>query len=597
MYLKSTKDIKRRGESMIKKLAPYMKKYKTQLMLGVLCAALEAIFELLIPLVMAQIVDVGISTGNTIYTIKMGLLMLVMAAISLSFGIGLSKFSAIAGQGFGAELRQAEYEKIQTYSFKNIEKFSTASLITRLTTDITMIQNALTMGIKLLVRAPMMLIVACILAVTISPKLAMIFLVSMPVLIISIGLIIKNVKPKFESMQKKIDNLNTTVQENLIGIRVVKSFVRRNKEKEKFKNSNDELLQASEGAFGIVVLNMPIMQLVVFASIIGILWFGGNMVHAGTLTVGKLTSFMTYSFQILMALMMLSMVLMMLSRSVASVQRIIEVLEEEPDIKDPVNPITEVKNGEIEFRNVNFKYEDDSDENNLEGINIKIKAGETIGVIGSTGSGKSSLVQLIPRLYDATEGEVYVGGVNVKNYHIETLRNEVAMVLQKNTLFSGTIKENLMWGNENATDAEIEAAASSACVDEFIDRLPGRYDMHLEQGGVNVSGGQKQRLCIARAILKQPKVLILDDSTSAVDTATDAKIRKAFAEDLKDTTKIIIAQRVNSVSTADKIIVMDDGKISAIGTHDELMESSEIYKDVYESQTEGSGDFDENGGE
>lgn len=574
---------------MIKKLAPYMKKYKTPLILGVLCAALESIFELLIPLVMAQIVDVGISSGDTGYTIKMGLLMVVMAAISLSFGIGLSKFSAIAGQGFGTELRQAEYEKIQTYSFKNIEKFSTASLITRLTTDITMIQNSLTMGIKLLVRAPMMLIVACILSVTISSKLAMIFLVSMPVLIIAIGLIIKNVKPRFEAMQKKIDNLNTTVQENLIGIRVVKSFVRRNKEREKFKASNDDLLQASEGAFGIVVLNMPVMQVVVFSSVIGILWFGGNMVNAGTLTVGKLTSFMTYSFQILMSLMMLSMVLMMISRSVASAQRIIEVLEEEPDIKDPVNPVTEVRDGEIEFRNVNFKYEDDSDENNLEGINIKIKAGETIGIIGSTGSGKSSLVQLIPRLYDATEGEVFVGGVNVKNYHIETLRNEVAMVLQKNTLFSGTIKENLMWGNENATDAEIEAAAASACVDEFIDRLPGRYDMHLEQGGVNVSGGQKQRLCIARAILKQPKVLILDDSTSAVDTATDAKIRKAFAEDLKDTTKIIIAQRVNSVATADKIIVMDDGKISAMGTHDELMESSEIYKDVYKSQQEGVG--------
>ncbi|WP_195986725.1 ABC transporter ATP-binding protein [Clostridium sp. D53t1_180928_C8] len=574
---------------MIKKLAPYMRKYKTPLILGVLCAALEATFELLIPLVMAQIVDVGISTGDTGYTIKMGLLMVVMAAISLSFGLGLSKFSAIAGQGFGAELRQAEYEKIQSYSFKNIEKFSTASLITRLTTDITMIQNSLTMGIKLLVRAPMMLIVACILSITISPKLAMIFLVSMPVLIISIGLIIKNVKPRFEAMQGKIDNLNTTVQENLIGIRVVKSFVRRNKEKEKFKVSNEDLLQASEGAFSIVVLNMPIMQVVVFASVIGILWFGGNMVYAGTLTVGKLTSFMTYSFQILMSLMMLSMVLMMMSRAVASAQRIIEVLEENPDIKDPVNPITEVKDGEIEFRNVNFRYEDDSDENNLEAINIKIKAGETVGIIGSTGSGKSSLVQLIPRLYDATEGEVYVGGVNVKDYHIETLRNEVAMVLQKNTLFSGTIKENLMWGNENATDTEIEAAATSACVDEFIDRLPGRYDMHIEQGGVNVSGGQKQRLCIARAILKQPKVLILDDSTSAVDTATDAKIRKAFAEDLKDTTKIIIAQRVNSVSTADKIIVMDDGKISAIGTHDELMESSEIYKDVYKSQQEGVG--------
>ena len=574
---------------MIKKLAPYMKKYKTPLILGVLCAALEATFELFIPLVMAQIVDVGISSGDMGYTIKMGLLMVVMAAISLSFGIGLSKFSAIAGQGFGSELRQAEYEKIQTYSFKNIEKFSTSSLITRLTTDITMIQNSLTMGIKVLVRAPMMLIVACILSVTISSKLAMIFLVSMPVLIIAIGLIIKNVKPRFEAMQKKIDNLNTTVQENLIGIRVVKSFVRRSKEKEKFKASNDDLLQASEGAFGIVVLNMPVMQVVVFSSVIGILWFGGNMVNAGTLTVGKLTSFMTYSFQILMSLMMLSMVLMMISRSVASAQRIIEVLEEEPDIKDPVNPVTEVRDGEIEFRNVNFKYEDDSDENNLEGINIKIKAGETIGIIGSTGSGKSSLVQLIPRLYDATEGEVFVGGVNVKDYHIETLRNEVAMVLQKNTLFSGTIKENLMWGNENATDAEIEAAAASACVDEFIDRLPGRYDMHLEQGGVNVSGGQKQRLCIARAILKQPKVLILDDSTSAVDTATDAKIRKAFAEDLKDTTKIIIAQRVNSVATADKIIVMDDGKISAMGTHDELMESSEIYKDVYKSQQEGVG--------
>ena len=574
---------------MIKKLAPYMKKYKTPLILGVLCAALEAVFELLIPLVMAKIVDVGISSGDTWYTIKMGILMVLMAAISLSFGIALSKFSAIAGQGFGAELRQAEYEKIQGFSFKNIEKFSTASLITRLTTDITMIQNSLTMGIKLLVRAPMMLIVACILSVTISPQLAMIFLISIPVLTTAIALIMKNVKPKFEAMQKKIDNLNTTVQENLIGIRVVKSFVRREKEKEKFKFSNEDLLKASEGAFSIVVLNMPIMQIVVFSSVIGILWFGGNMVNAGTITVGKLTSFMTYSFQILMSLMLLSMVLMMISRSIASAQRIIEVLEEESDIKDPVNPVTEVKNGEVEFRNVNFKYEDDSDENNLEAINIKIKAGETVGIIGSTGSGKSSLVQLIPRLYDATEGEVYVGGVNVKDYHLETLRNEVAMVLQKNTLFSGTIKENLKWGNENATNAEIEAAATSACVDEFIDRLPGRYDMYLEQGGVNVSGGQKQRLCIARAILKQPKVLILDDSTSAVDTATDAKIRKAFAEDLKDTTKIIIAQRVNSVQTADKIIVMDDGKISAIGTHDELMENSEIYKDVYKSQQEGVG--------
>ena len=574
---------------MIKKLSPYMKKYKKYLFLGVSCAALEVIFELLIPLVMAKIVDVGIAADDTAYTIKMGLLMVCMAMISLSFGLALSKFAAIAGQGFGAELREAEYIKIQSYSFKNIEKFSTPSLITRLTTDITMIQNSMTMGIKLLVRAPMMLICACVLAITISPKLAMIFLVSIPVLVISIGLIIKAVKPRFDIMQKKIDNINTVVQENLIGIRVVKSFVRQAKEKEKFKASNDDLVNASTRAFGLVVLNMPIMQFVVFSSVIGILWFGGNMVYAGTLTVGKLTSFMTYSFQILMSLMMISMVLMMISRSVASASRILEVLEEEPDIVDPANAVMEVKDGEIEFRNVNFKYEDDSEENNLENINIKIKAGETVGIIGSTGSGKTSLVQLIPRLYDATNGEVFVGGRNVKEYNIEALRNSVAMVLQKNTLFSGTIAENLRWGNAEATEAQIEAAASSSCVDEFIDRLPGRYDMHIEQGGVNVSGGQKQRLCIARAILKEPKVIILDDSTSAVDTATDAKIRKAFAEDLKNTTKIIIAQRVNSVCEADKIIVMDDGKVNDIGTHDELMERCEIYKDVYKSQQEGVG--------
>ena len=574
---------------MIKKLYPYMKKYKKYLFLGVSCAVLEVVFELLIPLVMAKIVDVGISLGDTGYTIKMGLLMVCMAMISLSFGLALSKFAAIAGQGFGAELREAEYIKIQSYSFKNIEKFSTSSLITRLTTDITMIQNSMTMGIKLLVRAPMMLICACVLAITISPKLAMIFLVSIPVLVISIGLIIKAVKPGFDAMQKKIDNINTVVQENLIGIRVVKSFVRQAKEKEKFKASNDDLVNASTRAFGLVVLNMPIMQFVVFSSVIGILWFGGNMVYAGTLTVGKLTSFMTYSFQILMSLMMISMVLMMISRSVASASRILEVLEEEPDIVDPANAVMEVEDGEIEFRNVNFKYEDDSEENNLENINIKIKAGETVGIIGSTGSGKTSLVQLIPRLYDATNGEVFVGGRNVKEYNIEALRNSVAMVLQKNTLFSGTIAENLRWGNAEATEAQIEAAASSSCVDEFIDRLPGRYDMHIEQGGVNVSGGQKQRLCIARAILKEPKVIILDDSTSAVDTATDAKIRKAFAEDLKNTTKIIIAQRVNSVCEADKIIVMDDGKINDIGTHDELMERCEIYKDVYKSQQEGVG--------
>ena len=574
---------------MIKKLLPYMKKYKRAAYLAVLFAICEAIFELIIPLIMAQIVDVGITNSDVSYTIKMGILMVCVALISLSCGLALARFAAIAGQGLGAELRSAQYKKIQTYSFKNIEKFSTASLITRLTTDVTSIQNSATIGLKLLVRAPIMLIFACIFAARISPRLALIFLVSVPVLTIAITLIIVNVRPKFEIMQRRIDKLNTVLQENFIGIRVVKAFVRDKKEKEKFKAGNDSLLQASESAFSIVVLTMPIMQLVVFASLICIFWFGGHMIFEGTLEVGKMTSFTAYSFQILMSLMMLAMVLMMISRSIASVARIIEVLEEEPDIVDPASPVMEVANGDIEFRNVNFKYEEESDSNNLEGINLKIKSGQTIGIIGGTGSAKTSLVQLIPRLYDANEGEVLVGGVNVKDYHIESLRNAVAMVLQKNTLFSGSIRENLKWGNPEATKEQIEAACAASCADEFIDRLPGKYEMDLGQGGVNVSGGQKQRLCIARALLKRPKVLILDDSTSAVDTATDAKIRAAFGRDLKETTKIIIAQRVISVCEADQIIVMDDGKIAAVGTHDELMSSCEIYRDVYTSQQEGVG--------
>lgn len=573
---------------MIKKLFSYSGKYKKFLGFAAACAALEAMIELLIPLVMAKIVDEAIPSQNMSYTVKLGIMMVSMALVSFTFGILLSKFAAIAGQGLGANLRQAEFEKIQKYSFKNIEKFSTASLITRLTTDITAVQNSVTMGVKLLVRAPVMLIFAIVLSIRISKELAVIFAITLPILVISIGTLVKKVGPLFGMMQKRVDNMNTLVQENLIGVRVVKSFVRAEKEKEKFQKGNDELKETSSKAFKLMVFSMPIMQIVIFSSVIAILWFGGNMIYADTLTVGKLTSFIAYSTQILISLMLVAMALMMISRSIASAKRIIEVLEEEPDIADGEKKVSKVENGDIEFKNVSFKYEDDSDEYNLENISLNIKSGETIGIIGGTGSAKTSLVQLIPRLYDANNGEVLVGGVNVRDYNIETLRNEVAMVLQKNTLFSGSIIDNLRWGNENATMEEIEAACKIACVDEFIDRLPGRYDMDLGQGGVNVSGGQKQRLCIARAILKKPKVLILDDSTSAVDTATDAKIRKAFREDLKDTTKIIIAQRINSVCDADKIIVMDDGKISAMGTHDELMKNSEIYMDVYNSQQEGA---------
>lgn len=574
---------------MIKKLFSYSGKYKKFLGFAAACAALEAMIELLIPLVMAKIVDEAIPSQNMSYTVKLGIMMVSMALVSFTFGILLSKFAAIAGQGLGANLRQSEFEKIQKYSFKNIEKFSTASLITRLTTDITAVQNSVTMGVKLLVRAPVMLIFAIVLSIRISKELAVIFAITLPILVISIGTLVKKVGPLFGMMQKRVDNMNTLVQENLIGVRVVKSFVRAEKEKEKFQKGNDELKETSSKAFKLMVFSMPIMQIVIFSSVIAILWFGGHMIYADTLTVGKLTSFIAYSTQILISLMLVAMALMMISRSIASAKRIIEVLEEEPDIADGEKKVSKVENGDIEFKNVSFKYEDDSDEYNLENISLNIKSGETIGIIGGTGSAKTSLVQLIPRLYDANNGEVLVGGVNVRDYNIETLRNEVAMVLQKNTLFSGSIIDNLRWGNENATMEEIEAACKIACVDEFIDRLPGRYDMDLGQGGVNVSGGQKQRLCIARAILKKPKILILDDSTSAVDTATDAKIRKAFREDLKDTTKIIIAQRINSVCDADKIIVMDDGKISAVGTHDELMKNSEIYIDVYNSQQEGAG--------
>ena len=573
---------------MIKKLWPYLRPYKKWFILGIICSAAEAVFELLIPLVMARIVDVGIQSGDASYTVRMGALMVAMALVSLGFGISAAYLSAKTGQGFGANLRAAEYDRIQEYSFSNIERFSTASLITRLTSDINAMQLTMMMGMRLLVRVPVMLVSALVLSLLISVQLSRVFLVAIPILAIVVFLILLKVGPLFRKLQEKTDSLNLSVQENLTAIRVVKSFVREDYEKQKFDARNTDLRRASETAFGRVVINMPIMMLVIYGSIIAIMWFGGHMVDSGTLEIGLLTTFFTYVGQILVSLMMVSMIFMMLTRSVACGRRIVEVLDETPDINDDhCDTTARVKDGSIRFDHVYFKYDPNSPEWNLEDINLDIEAGQTIGIIGGTGSAKSTLVQLIPRLYEATKGNVSVGGRDVRRYSMEHLRDSCAMVLQKNTLFSGTVRENLLWGNENATQEEIEQACRIACVDEFIDRLANGYDTDLGQGGVNVSGGQKQRLCIARALLKKPKVLILDDSTSAVDMATDAKIRRAFATELKKTTKIIIAQRIASVCDADQIIVMDDGKISAVGKHEDLMENSEIYRDVYLSQQEG----------
>ena len=574
---------------MMKKLWPYTRGYRKWILFGVLCSASEAVFELLLPLVMADIVDTGIPSGDTGYILARGALMVLMALVSMSLGIGSAVFSSRAGQGFGANLRQAQYDHIQDFSFRNIEKFSTASLVTRLTNDCNMLQMSLMMGMRLLVRAPVMLVSALVLAVSISMKLSRVFLVAMPLLLVLIGLIVKHVSPMFSSLQERTDDVNLAVQENLSGIRVVKSFVREDYEEEKFRKRNDALRSTSERAFGFVVMNMPIMMLVTYGTIIAVMWYGAPLVQAGELEVGLLSTFFTYITQVLMSLIMVSMIMMMITRAIACAKRVAEVLDEVPDITDAsASPGVTVADGSVDFDHVSFKYNDGSEKWNLRDIDLHIKSGMTVGVIGGTGSAKSTLVQLIPRLYEAQEGAVRVGGRLVQDYTMEHLRDAVSMVLQKNTLFSGTIRENLLWGDENASDADIEAACEAACAAEFIHRMPEGYDTDLGQGGVNVSGGQKQRLCIARAILKKPRVLILDDSTSAVDTATDAKIRAAFRTQLPDTTKIIIAQRIISVMDADLIVVMDDGRVADAGTHEELMETSEIYRDVYQSQQEGA---------
>ena len=573
---------------MIKRLWPYAKKYQRYFLLACACIIGETVFELVIPVLMANIIDVGVANKDTNYIVIQGILMIVCACIAYVLGVLYARFAATAGQGFGAELRKDEFEKVQNFSFANTDHFSTSSLITRLTSDVIIIQNAICNGIRPLVRAPFMLLLALFFTFTINAKLALIFLVSTPILGIGLFVIVRKVGPLFKLMQSSMDNINTIVQENLNAMRVVKSYVREGYESEKFEGMNENLRENSEKAFRTSVWNMPLFQYVMYLTIVSILFFGGQMILAGTMKVGELTGFLSYVMQILNALMMISNVFLMLTRSIASCERIIEVLDEVPDIHDPQNTSEIVENGTIDFHHVYFKYKSTAKEYVLTDIDLHIPEGSTIGILGGTGSAKTSLVQLIPRLYDVSEGEVLVDGRNVKNYSVEHLRDSVGMVLQKNTLFSGTIKENLLWGNKNASDEDIEWACHIACVDEFIKNFPEGYQTDMGQGGVNVSGGQKQRLCIARALLKKPKVLILDDSTSAVDTATEASIREGLAS-LKDTTKIIIAQRVSSVQHADQIVILEDGHIHAVGTHDELLAHDHIYQDIYYSQLEGAG--------
>nr|WP_255575641.1 ABC transporter ATP-binding protein [Caproiciproducens faecalis] len=554
---------------------------------GVICVALEAMFELVIPLIMADIIDVGVVTRDTHYILQKSLAMVACALISLLLGAIYARLAARAGQGFGAELRKAEYRKVQGFSFSNMDHFSTPSLITRLTSDITILQNAICNGIRPMVRGPVMMVMALAMSIKMSPQLAVVFLTAIPVLAICLVLILHKLRPMYGKMQKALDRVNSIVQENLTAIRTVKSYVKGDSECMKFSAVNDTFRASSEMAFHYAALNMPCFQFVMYATILCILWFGGNFIHVGTMQVGQLTGFLSYVLQILNSLMMISNVFLMLSRSMTSAYRISEVLDEPVGITDGTGSRT-VEHGSIDFEHVSFKYQETAKEFVLSDISLHIGAGQMVGIIGGTGSAKSSLVQLIPRLYDVTAGCLKIDGHDVKEYPLAPLRDAVGMVLQKNTLFTGTIRENLKWGNENATDEELDWACRIACADEFLSRMPEGYDTDLGQGGVNVSGGQKQRLCIARALLKRPKVLIFDDSTSAVDTATEAKIRRRLAENLKDTTKIIITQRISSIENADLIVVLEDGKINEAGTHEELLAHNPIYRDIYEFQQKGA---------
>ena len=573
---------------MLKKLWQFTKNYKRFLLVCPLLMIGEVLMETLIPLLMGKIVDVGIAESNLGYVLKTGGLMMLMSLCSLAFGAGAARFSAVGGAGFAKQLRKALFDKVQTFSFYNIDRFSTASLVTRMTTDVNNTQNMVMLCSRMLFRAPFMLVIATILAARINGELVMIFFVAVPVLAVTIGFAMSKAHPRFTAMLKKYDALNASVQENLIAIRVVKAFVRSDYEKEKFDKSVDDVREMQLKAEKLIVVMMPIMQMIVYLCICAVLWFGGNKIVQGTMLTGELISFISYVTQILMSLMMLSMLLLNLVLSRASIGRIVEVLDEVPDIQNGANALDTIPDGSIDFDDVYFSYKKGSENYILSDVNLHIKPGETIGILGGTGSAKSTLVQLIPRLYDVSRGSVRVGGHDVREYDIEALRDAVSMVLQKNVLFSGTIRDNLRWGDKDATQEEIEAACRAAQAHDFIMSFPNGYDTDLGQGGVNVSGGQKQRLCIARALLKHPKVVILDDSTNAVDTATDASIRRALHEEFSHITTLIIAQRVASVMNADKIIILDEGRIADMGTHDELMARSAIYREIYTSQMKGA---------
>lgn len=571
----------------MKKFLSYAGPYKKDLILAIICIEAETVFELIIPMVMADIIDAGVPRGDVRYILLKGLQMVLFALISLVLGHGCAKYTARCGSGIAAEIRTAEFEKMQSYSFENTDRFNTSSLVTRMTSDVTTIQNSVTNGMRPGFRSPVMMLTAVIVSFAMNAKLALVFLVAAPVLGICLFFIVKNVRPLYAKMQGAVDHVNRIVQENLTAIRVVKAYVREDYETEKFAEVNDNLRQTSEKAFKLAAFNMPAFQLVMYATILCILWFGGGMVMVGDMKVGALMSFLSYILQVLNSLMMFSNVFLLFTRSLASWRRISQVLEEEPTINDDRAKELVIRKGGIRFENVCFKYKENAREYVLSDISFAIEPGQTVGILGQTGAAKTTLVQLIPRLYEATSGQIYIDGHPIYEYTQAHLRDAIAMVLQKNTLFSGTVEENLRWGKEDATQEEIDRACRIACVDEFIDRLDNGYQTELGQGGVNVSGGQKQRLCIARAILKQPKIFILDDSTSAVDTATEAKIREGLREAFPEITTIIISQRVSSLMDADQIIVLDDGKISGIGNHNTLLGQNEIYQDIFQLQQKG----------